>query len=120
MASLMALIGRAFTALLAGLAAKVVGSLVNGLMPLRAGRAGFFTTTNFAKPGNTKIPFFFNSLWPISVRVSRTALTSLREAPSPTLSTTAWRSALLVSLFWALDLGLAMGSSWLEARETIT
>jgi hypothetical protein len=58
----MALIGRALTALLAGLAANVVGSLVNGLMPLRAGLAGFFTTMNFAKPGSTNTPFFFNSL----------------------------------------------------------
>jgi hypothetical protein len=29
--------------------------LVNGLIPSRAGRAGFVTTTNFAKPWSTKI-----------------------------------------------------------------
>ena len=56
------LAGRAFTALLAGFAAKVVGSFVNGLIPLRAGRAGFLMTTNLAKPGTTKAPLFLSSL----------------------------------------------------------
>ena len=49
-ASLIAFTGLALTALLAGLAANVSSCFVNGLMPLRAGRAGFFTTTNLAKP----------------------------------------------------------------------
>jgi hypothetical protein len=49
-ASLMALTGLARTPLLAGLAANFCFSLVNGLMPSRAGRAGFLTTTNLAKP----------------------------------------------------------------------
>src|SRR5450432_2426308 len=101
MASLIALVGRALTALLAGLAAKVVGSFVKGLMPLRAGRAGFLTTTNFANPGSTKTPFFFSSLWPTSTIASSTAFTSLRDAPSPTLSTTARSRPLLVSCFEA-------------------
>ena len=58
----MAFTARAFTPLLAGLAANLCFSFVKGLMPSRAGRAGFFTTMNFAKPGRTKIPFFFSSL----------------------------------------------------------
>ena len=41
---------------LARLAANVCSCLVKGLMPLRAGLAGFFTTTNFASPWRTKIP----------------------------------------------------------------
>jgi hypothetical protein len=54
--------GLALTALLAGFAANLCFSLVNGLIPLRAGLAGFFTTSNFAKPWSTKMPFFFSSL----------------------------------------------------------
>src|ERR1700761_1394218 len=61
-ASLIALIGRARTDLLAGLAAKVVGCLLKGLMPWRALVAGFFTTRNLAKPGMVKTPAFFSSL----------------------------------------------------------
>ena len=62
-ASLIAFTGRARTALLAGLAANFCFSFVKGLIPSRAGRAGFFTTTNFAKPGRTNVPLFFSSLW---------------------------------------------------------
>src|SRR3954469_18244858 len=101
----MALTGRALTVLLAGLAAKVVGSFVNGLIPLRAGRAGFFLTTNLAKPCRTKEPFFFSSLWPISVTASTIALTVLRVMSSPTLSAMDWNNADLVSF---LDGVLAM------------
>jgi hypothetical protein len=46
----------------AGLALNTVGSLVKGLMPARSLAAGFLTTTNFAKSGTRKEPFFFNSL----------------------------------------------------------
>ena len=49
-ASLTAFTGLARTALLAGLAANFCFCLVNGLMPSRAGRAGFLTTTNLANP----------------------------------------------------------------------
>src|ERR1700726_3654588 len=61
-ASLAALTGRARMIFRAGLALNTVGSLVNGLMPLRSLVAGFFITTNFAKPGTRNVPFFFNSL----------------------------------------------------------
>src|SRR5689334_12139854 len=108
MASLIALIGRAFTALLAGLAANTVGSFVKGLMPLRAGRAGRFTTTNFAKPGSTNKPFFLSSRWPMSVSDSSTDFTCLRVVPSPTASVTACRRALLLRLFFPLLLAFAI------------
>jgi hypothetical protein len=61
-ASLTALTGRALMSFRAGLALNIVGSFVNGLMPLRALVAGFLTTTNFAKPGSTKAPLFLSSL----------------------------------------------------------
>jgi hypothetical protein len=60
--------GRALTIFRAGLALKIVGSLVNGLIPFRAFVAGFFTTTSFAKPGTTNAPVFLSSLCPISGR----------------------------------------------------
>src|SRR5580704_12100899 len=94
-ASLMALTGLARTALLAGFAANLCFSFVNGLMPSRAGRAGFFTTTNFAKPGRTKTPFFLSSLCPTVTSVSTTVFTCLREISSPPIaSVTACRTAL--------------------------
>src|SRR5689334_19665660 len=61
-ASLAALTGRARTILRAGLALNIISSPVKGLVPLRALVAGFLTTTNFAKPGTRKIPFFLSSL----------------------------------------------------------
>jgi hypothetical protein len=61
-ASLAALTGRARTILRAGFALNVVGSPVKGLIPFRALVAGFLITTNFAKPGSTNAPFFYNSL----------------------------------------------------------
>src|ERR1700722_14418322 len=74
-ASLIALIGRARTALLAGFAAKVCGCLVNGLMPWRALVAGFLITRNFAKPGNVNTPAFFSSAWPTVVSASTMVFT---------------------------------------------
>jgi len=46
----------------AGLALKIVGSLVNGLMPFRAFVAGFLTTTKLASPGTKKASVFLSSL----------------------------------------------------------
>merc|ERR1719313_2358669 len=51
---------RALTVCDAGFALKTHGSLVNGLMPLRAGVAGFFFSFKFNAPTNLKDPFFFN------------------------------------------------------------
>src|SRR5665811_2027890 len=61
-ASLAALTGRARTIFRAGLALNIISSPVKGLVPLRALVAGFLMTTNFAKPGTRKTPFFFSSL----------------------------------------------------------
>src|SRR6202011_3631405 len=61
-ASFAAFTGRARMIFRAGLALNTVGSFVNGLMPFRSLVAGFFMTTNLAKPGTTKAPFFFSSL----------------------------------------------------------
>src|SRR2546421_3138148 len=61
-ASFAAFSGRALMIFRAGLALNTVGSLVNGLMPARSLVAGFLMTTNFARPGSTKAPFFFSSL----------------------------------------------------------
>merc|ERR1719261_1320647 len=47
---------RARTVLEAGLALKTHGSLVNGLTPLRAGRAGFFLSFKFKQPPILKAP----------------------------------------------------------------
>merc|ERR550532_122665 len=62
MASFNFFIGKTRTVLLAGLALKTHGSLVKGLMPLRAGLAGFFFNFMLSTPPNLKAPFFFNSL----------------------------------------------------------
>ena len=61
MASLAAFTGRPLTTLRAGLALKIVASLVKGLMPFRSLVAGFLTTTMRTSPGTTKMPFFFSS-----------------------------------------------------------
>src|SRR5215207_5347211 len=61
-ASLATFSGDALTDLLAGLAANCIGSLVKGLMPLRASVAGLFTTDILAKPGMTNSPDSFSSL----------------------------------------------------------
>src|SRR5450759_4910526 len=61
-ASFAAFTGRALMTFRAGLALNSIGSLVKGLMPLRALVAGFLMTTNFAKPGTKKAPVFLSSL----------------------------------------------------------
>jgi len=70
-ASLTAFTGLAFTISRAGFAWDTVGSLVNGLMPLRALVAGFLTTTNFANPGTRNTPPFSSSLCPTVTSASR-------------------------------------------------
>src|SRR5512141_769327 len=57
MASLRALTGCALMTLRAGLALKVIGCLVNGLMPSCSCVAGLVATFNFTKPGITNSPF---------------------------------------------------------------
>src|SRR2546430_7191202 len=62
-ASLAAFTGRALMIFRAGFALNIVGSFVNGLMPLRSFVAGFFMTTHFANPGAKKDPPFFRSFY---------------------------------------------------------
>ena len=73
--------GRTLIPLLAGFALNIISSPVNGLIPLRALRAGFFTTLIFNRPGRLKYPAprGFNSLAIIFSRASNTDETSLRE-----------------------------------------
>src|SRR6476646_4408917 len=61
-ASFAAFTGRTLSILRAGFALKTVGSLVNGLMPVRSLVAGFLMTMNLAKPGSRNSPLFFISL----------------------------------------------------------
>jgi len=114
-ASLSALIGRARTPLLAGFAGNFCFSFVNGLMPSRAGRAGFFTTTNFAKPGSVKTPFFLSSRCATSARASTTSFTCFLERSYPTVDVTASRTALLemglLLDFFAFDAAMFATSS---------
>src|SRR5712691_5178696 len=77
-ASLTAFTGRALTIFRAGFALNIVGSFVNGLMPLRSFVAGFLITTNFANPGTRKAPDFLSSMYPIVASDSMTPLTSFR------------------------------------------
>src|SRR6266851_8368532 len=77
-ASLAAFIGRALIIFRAGFALNIVGSFVNGLMPLRSFVAGFLITTNFANPGTRKAPDFLSSMYPIVESDSMTPLTSFR------------------------------------------
>src|SRR4029450_10984048 len=61
-ASLAAFTGRALMIFRAGFALNIVGSFVNGLMPLRSFVAGFLMTTNLANPGTRKVPVLLSSL----------------------------------------------------------
>src|SRR6202022_4325440 len=74
-ASFAALTGRALTIFRAGLALNIIGSPLNGLVPLRALVAGFLITTNLAKPGTRKTPVFLSSLYPTLASVSLTPFT---------------------------------------------
>lgn len=73
--------GSTLMPLLAGFALNIISSPVNGLMPLRAFRAGFLTTLIFSNPGRLKYPAprGFSSLEIKPSKDSRTAATSLRE-----------------------------------------
>ena len=61
-ASLAAFTGRALMIFRAGFALNIVGSFVNGLMPLRSCVAAFLMITNLANPGTRKAPVFLSSL----------------------------------------------------------
>merc|ERR1719197_1962741 len=74
-------IGRALTVFEAGFALKTHGSLVKGLTPLRAGRAGLFLSLRFRAPASLKDPFFLSCSAAISMIPSMTAFTSLLFKP---------------------------------------
>merc|ERR1719152_1078215 len=88
-------IGKTRTVLLAGLALKTQGSLVNGFTPLRAATAGFFLSFMFKRPPSLNLPFFFNSLAPSSRYEVTTALTCF--GLSSVLSATLPKAALAVN-----------------------
>merc|ERR1719460_339311 len=73
--------GSARTVLLAGLALKTHGSLVKGLTPLRAGRAGFFLSFMLSAPASLKEPLFFSCSAAIVTMPSTTAFTSFDFNP---------------------------------------
>jgi hypothetical protein len=54
--SFKAFTGLILTCLLAGLALRMVGSFVNGLIPSRSSVAGLRTTCNFINPGIVNTP----------------------------------------------------------------
>src|SRR6266481_627795 len=101
-ASLATFNGDALTVLLAGLAANSIGSLVNGLMPLRASVAGLLTTDIFTKPGITNSPDSLSSLYPTVVRCSSTLFTSPFDS---------WAASEIASTSWVLVI-LAMKRSF--------
>merc|ERR1719162_1076420 len=63
------------TFLLAGLALKTQGSLVNGFTPFRAGLAAFVLSFMLRTPPKLNLPFFFNSAAASSTYVVTTAFT---------------------------------------------
>src|SRR5258708_24420306 len=80
-ASLSALSGRIFTSLRAGLALKIVGSLVKGVIPFRALVAAFFTTFILASPGSVKPPCLAMSTATRAASAPSTFPTCLRGRP---------------------------------------
>merc|ERR1719321_263454 len=60
--SLSFFIAKHFTVFEAGFALKTHGSLVKGLMPLRAAVAGLFLSFMFSMPASLKAPDFFAAL----------------------------------------------------------
>ncbi len=72
------------TTLRAGLALKIISSLVNGLMPLRALVAGLRWTETFIMPGTLNAPQepFLRSTWIMSPMTSKTWAASFLEMPT--------------------------------------
>merc|ERR1712196_358 len=74
--SLSFFIAKHFTVFEAGFALKTHGSLVNGLMPLRAFVAGLFFSFMFSIPASLKEPDFFTCSAATPMNVSTTPFTS--------------------------------------------
>ena len=105
-------IGRTLTFTVAGLALKVVGSPVNGLMPLRAFFAGTATAVILRMPGSTKVrgPFLLIEARIVSSSAAITARTSL--AAAPVVPARCWISADFVRtllIYCALRAGFLAG-----------
>merc|ERR1711904_699746 len=75
--SLSFFIAKHFTVFDAGFALKTHGSLVKGLMPLRAFVAGLFFSFMFSIPANLKEPDFFTCSTATPMNASTTPFTSL-------------------------------------------
>merc|ERR1740124_1028405 len=88
-------IGKHLTVLLAGLALKTQGSLVNGLMPFFAAVAGFFLSFMLSTPPSLNLPFFFSSVAARARYATITPFTTLGLSSTP--SATLVKAALAVN-----------------------
>merc|ERR1719421_529189 len=87
-------IGKQRTVLEAGFALKTHGSLVKGLMPLRAFVAGLFFNFIFSMPAILKEPVFFTCSTATPISAVTTPLTSFVFIP--VVSATDWTTPLCV------------------------
>merc|ERR550537_876579 len=87
-------IGRQRTVLEAGFALKTHGSLVNGLMPLRAFVAGLFFNFMLSMPASLKEPVFFTCSTATPMNASTMPLTSF--VFKPVVSATDWNTPVCV------------------------
>merc|ERR1712178_320773 len=88
--SLSFFIAKHFTVFDAGFALKTHGSLVKGLMPLRAFVAGLFFSFMFSIPANLKEPDFFTCSTATPMNASTTPFTSFDFVP--VVSATDWNT----------------------------
>merc|ERR1719390_537912 len=95
------------TVLEAGFALKKQGSLVKGLMPFRAGVAGFFLSFRFKQPPSLKAPFFLSSAAAKSMKAAITALASLGFTPQPSATLEAAADAVKAVIAAFMDLAAA-------------
>merc|ERR1719473_1513163 len=94
--SLSFFIAKHFTVFEAGFALKTHGSLVKGLMPLRAFVAGLFFSFMFSMPANLKDPDFFTCSTATPMNASTTPFTSF--VFKPVVSATDWNTPVWVIL----------------------
>merc|ERR1719421_2006160 len=92
--SLSFFIAKHFTVFEAGFALKTHGSLVNGLMPLRAFVAGLFFSFMFSIPPSLKAPDFFTCSTATPMNASTTPFTSF--VFNPVVSATDWNTPVCV------------------------
>merc|ERR1719446_1720364 len=92
--SLSFFIAKHFTVFEAGFALKTHGSLVKGLMPLRAFVAGLFFSFMFSMPASLKEPDFFTCSAATPMNASTTPFTSF--VFKPVVSATDWYAPVAV------------------------